>query len=406
MRAAQYYGKEDLRIEHDVPERECGSGMIKPPATPLTDNPLKIAPAFCGICGMDLHEWSGGPTFAPSPSTPHPVTNEHIPITIGHEFSGTIVELGPDLQDASWEVGENVCVCPSIYCGECVSCRIGAENACDRGGFVGLSGWGGGLSERVVVRERMCVRLPGGVGLEVGALVEPLAVGWHAVDVSAFGEGDRVLVLGGGSSFLRRPPLWRDLSASSRGEISVDAAADLRWGPGPIGLSVVQALVARKASLIITAEVSPNRQSFAKRFGAHHVLDPTKEADLPGRCRELCGGLLPDVVFDCAGVPASIRAACACIRARGQVLNVAIWEKPVPFNPNDLVFKEATFKGVLGYLKKDFEYVVGALKEGRLEPAGMVTKKIGLGELVEEGFRSLVEEKDGQVKILVELDGE
>jgi threonine dehydrogenase-like Zn-dependent dehydrogenase len=191
-------------------------------------------------------------------------------------------------------------------------------------------GGGGGLSDFVVVPRYSVLALPSNISLAVGALVEPLAVAWHAVSASPLKEGDRVLVLGG----------------------------------GPIGLAVVQALKARKAGLVIAAEVAPARQRFAKQFGAHHVLDPTKE-DIVKKSKDLCGGVNgPDVVFDCAGLPATLTTACTAVKSRGTVVNVAIWEKAVPFNPNMLVFREAKYLGVLGYQRPDFEYVIEALRSG------------------------------------------
>jgi len=137
-------------------------------------------------------------------------------------------------------------------------------------------------------------------------------------------------------------------------------------GGGPIGLAVIQCLKARKAGMVIMSEVAPARQCFAKEFGADHVFDPRKEY-IVAKCRELCGGEQgADVVFDCAGVPASLETACKAVKSRGTVVNVAIWEKEVPFNPNMPVFKEGKYLAVLGYQKKDFEYVIEALRTGQL----------------------------------------
>lgn len=147
------------------------------------------------------------------------------------------------------------------------------------------------------------------------------------------------------------------------------------------------------------------RQDFAKDFGASHVLDPSK-VDLQSTCLEICGGENgPDLVFDCAGVPASVKAACNAVRSRGTVINVAIWEKEIPFNPNWLVFREASYKAVLGYQKKDFQGVVDALGSGKLKPANMITSKIKMNKLVDDGYLALINEKDKHVKILVDVQG-
>ena len=234
-----------------------------------------------------------------------------------------------------------------------------------------MSGGGGGMSEEVVVPARAVMALPSNIGLDVGALVEPLAVAWHAVDASPIAniKEPKCVVLGG----------------------------------GPIGLAVVQVLLARGAKLVICAEVAKKRQEFAHEFGAHHVIDPSKQ-DVGSTALELCGGVNgPDIVFDCAGVPASLKSACQAVRSRGSVVNVAIWEKEVPFNPNWLVFREASYKAVLGYQKKDFEGVIDALGKGTLKPEPMITSKIPMDHLVQEGYTRLIEEKDKHVKILVDV---
>lgn len=310
-----------------------------------------------------------------SPTSPHPVTKEKIPITIGHEFSGVVKETGPGV--TRFKKGDKVAIQPTIFCGgtSCGACQNHAENACPNGGFVGLSGGGGGMSEYVVLPEAAAFHLPKNVDLDIGALVEPLAVAWHAVDASPIaqlGKEAKCLVFGG----------------------------------GPIGLAVVQVLLARGAAKVICVEVAKKRQEFAKTFGAHHVLDPTK-VDVAAQSLELCGGVDgPDIVFDCAGVPKSLETACKAVRSRGTVVNVAIWEKEIPFNPNWLVFREANLKAVLGYQAKDFQGVVDALGSGKLEhAASMITGKIKMESLVKDGYLALIHEKDKHVKILVDVQG-
>ena len=103
------------------------------------------------------------------------------------------------------------------------------------------------------------------------------------------------------------------------------------------------------------------------------------------------------------GVKASLETACDAIRPRGTVVNVAIWEKAVPFNPNSLVFREGKYVAVLGYQRKDFQAVIQALADGKLKPQRMITSKIKMEDLVEKGVWALVKEKDKHVKILVDV---
>ncbi|KAF2497441.1 GroES-like protein [Lophium mytilinum] len=353
MKAVRFHGELDLRYEDlDIPK--VGKGQVK------------LRPAWVGICGTDLHEYLDGPNICPT--TPHPITGEKVPLTLGHEFSGVIEEVGEGVDD--YKPGDRVVVQPIIYDGTCGACLEGLINCCYSNGFIGLSGWGGGLAEHIVVPTSTLYRLPDNVPLDVGALVEPLSVGWHAVKVSPFKTGDSVLILGG----------------------------------GPIGLAVIQALKARGCEKIIVSEVSPRRKEFAKSFGAHYVLDPTKD-DIVTRCKELCEKQGVHVVFDCAGVQAGLDQAIHAVRARGTIVNVAIWAKPAVINPNDLVFKERHYTAVATFVKGDFQDVIDAISAGKMNPKSMITKKIKLIEVEEKGFKTLINDKDNQVKVLVEVSG-
>jgi threonine dehydrogenase-like Zn-dependent dehydrogenase len=242
-----------------------------------------------------VHEYSS-PTFIPSKESPHPVTKESMPITIGHEFSGEIAEIGADVDVSGLKVGDKVAVQPTVCCFSCGPCKEGYINCCDHAGFVGLSGGGGGMSDFVCVDRQFVFKLPDAVGLDVGALVEPLAVAWHAVDQYPFGSEDHIQAL--------------------------------VMGAGPIGLGVIQCLKARGAKTIIVVEMSAERKNFATRFGATHILDPRTD-DVVARCKEICDGQGPHVALDAAGVAASVKSACLAVRARGTVVNLAIWEKEV-----------------------------------------------------------------------------
>lgn len=246
-------------------------------------------------------------------------------MTFGHEFSGVI----KDPADSGFNVGDTVVVQPSIYCSSCAACEANAENVCHKSGFIGLSGGGGGLSDVLTVPKDAVLKLPDNVPLDIAALVEPLSVAWHATKVAPIRPDSTVLVMGG----------------------------------GPIGLAVVQCLRAQGVENIIVAEIATRRQQFAKDFGASCVLTPLVD-DVIAEAKELSRGMGPDVVFDCAGVPASLRTACNAVKARGDVVNIAIWEKEVPFNPNWLVLKEARYTGVLGYQRADWIAVLEHLGNG------------------------------------------
>ena len=217
--------------------------------------------------------------------------------------------------------------------------------------------------------------------------MEPLAVAWHAVNLSPFKKGDSVLILGG----------------------------------GPIGLAVIQVLKARGAEKIILSEMAPRRKEFAKKFGAHYVLDPSKD-DVVARVKDICDGQGANVAFDAAGVQAGLDQAMQAIRARGTLVNIAVWEKTATITPNWLCFRERKYMGTATYQEGDFQDVLDALSSGELsryggfktqlliysvsgslQPASMITRKIQMDEVEEKGFKALLQDKDNHVKILVEV---
>lgn len=181
-------------------------------------------------------------------------------------------------------------------------------------------------------------------------MIEPLAVGWHAVKVSPLKPGECALVLGG----------------------------------GPIGLSVIQSLRAQGSGTIIVSEMAEKRKDFARQFGADHVLDPSKD-DIVARVRELSGdGEGASVVFDAAGVQAGLDTAIDALRVRGTLVNIAIWEHSAKIFPTKILLKEKKYMGVVTYSRGDFKDVLDAISNGTIQPQGMITKKIKLKDIIEE----------------------
>ena len=350
MKAARYHGRGDIRID-EVPEPQVGAGQVK------------VAVDWCGICGSDLHEYLEGPLFIPPPGSPHPLTGETLPVVMGHEFAGTVAELGDGVEGVT--VGDRVAVEPYYVCGECPACQAGRYNVCRSFGFVGLSGSpGAGFSERCVVDQRWVHPL-GELGTDVGALVEPLAVGYHAVRMSALPKGGTAVV----------------------------------FGAGPIGLVTIASLKATGAGQIISVEPAAARKAKAPGAGADVVLDPT-ETDVPEAVRELTEGAGADVAFECAGIDAVLATAIGSVRPGGTVINVAIWGQPATVQMNSLVISEVSVLGSLAYCG-DHPDTIRLLADGTVDAAQFITGRIGLDELVDGGFRQLIEHKDEHVKILV-----
>ena len=149
--------------------------------------------------------------------------------------------------------------------------------------------------------------------------------------------------------------------------------------------------------------------SLFRRIGIRKLfsgIDPSKE-DIVARCREECDNKGVNIAFDAAGVQVAMDNAVKAIRARGTLVNIAIWEKPANIYTNDFNFRERHYVGVATYMDGDFEEVLQALSDGRLDMCKkMITKRIKLNEVLEEGFKTLINDRDNHVKILVESSGE
>ena len=349
MQAARWYKAKDIRVE-TVPEPEVSAGRVK----------IKVARA--GICGSDLHEYIAGPIFVPV-EAPHPITHETAPIIMGHEFSGEVAEVGAGVTRV--KVGDRVVVEPILACGECPACRQGKYNLCDKLGFHGLSGGGGGFAPYTVVDERWVHHLPDSLSLEQGALVEPSAVAVHAVRLSQMKIGGTAAV----------------------------------FGVGPIGLLVVEALRAAGAGRIYAVELSPQRSERALKLGAQAVIDPSAE-DPATKLRALTGGLGVDVAFEVTGVPSVLRQCIDSTHYEGETVIVSIWEKDAAFQPNTVVLKERTMKGIIAY-RDIFPAVMDLMTRGYFSAEHLVTKRISLSDIVAEGFDVLVREKQ-HIKIMVD----
>ena len=350
MRALRFHGNKSIAVD-TIPSPIPKPGWVK------------IRNAWAGICGSDLHEYLIGPKT--SPTIPHILTGETIPTVLGHEFSGTVAELGEGVVDL--KVGEKCAVFPVLTDGTCYFCKQELYGMCESWGFLGYSGYGGGMAEYVCVEREAVHVVPESISLDIAALVEPLAVGWHAMKVGRVEKGMVALVL----------------------------------GAGPIGIAVILCLRAHGVERIIVSEISALRSRHAKDAGADEVLDPAKE-DVVARSCELSDGRGPHVVFECAGVQASMDDAIHAVRGKGTVVNIAIFEKEVTFPANLLNRKSITYVGSNIYTRGEFQEVIDAIADGRLkDPEKMITARVPLEDAVKGGFEELINGRDKHVKILI-----
>lgn len=356
MRAAVYHGQQDVRIENR-PEPE-----LKPDA-------VRLDIGAAGICGSDLHEYVAGPIFVPT-ENPHPLTGETAPVTMGHEFSGIVREVGENVTELS--TGDRVAVNPILSCSDCRYCNTGQQNLCESLGFIGLSGGGGGFAEQIVVPAQNAIPLREGMSLIEGALVEPFSVGVHAVRQSGLQLGDDVVIT----------------------------------GAGPIGLTVVQSARAAGAERIFVSEPNDDRRQFAAESGADVTVDPTKESMETVVTAETDVGA--DVGFEVSGVEAAMNQVIESTKRGGHTTVVSVFEERAELDPNDISMFERSMNGTRAYhggarSKDDYETAIGMLDTGYFDGSSLVTDRIGLESIVEDGFEKLIENKSS-VKVVVEQD--
>ncbi|GKU78012.1 (R,R)-butanediol dehydrogenase [Paenibacillus sp. L3-i20] len=346
MKAAVWYGKHDIRVENSE------EPIIKP-------GKIKVKVAWTGICGSDLHAYHGAPVV--QVDEPHPVTGEMAPLILGHEFAGFIHEIGEGV--VGFSVGDRVTIEPVIRCGNCNSCLKGMPNLCDQMGFVGLHS-NGGFTEYTLVDPHMVHKLPDNITLEEAAVIEPTAVAFHAVKLSQMKVGSTVAV----------------------------------YGVGPIGLLTIQCAKAAGASHIYAVDVSNERLHKALEIGATTIINAAEEVNLVERIQAETGGGV-DIAFECAGAEVTVNNALASIAKTGQVVIESIIPQPIKVDIMQLTLKEANLMATIGY-RNVYKEVIAMIASGKLDVKSIITKKIALDDIVEEGFNALTNDKS-QAKILV-----
>lgn len=266
---------------------------------------------------------------------PHPLTGACLPQTLGHEFAGTVVEVGEGV--TSVKVGDRAAVYPlTASCGKCAACRKGLYFSCKLMGSIGANAPGGGLSEFTTVDASALHLLPENVDLRMGALVEPMAVGWHAVVRSGVEAGGTALIA----------------------------------GAGPIGIGAWFALKARGVEKVLVSEPSADRRAIVAALGAT-VVDPVND-DLAAAIAGFTDGDGVDVAIDAAGAGAALTSGLAGLAAGGRLVVVSLHEHPMEFQPTMLMMGETEIVGAVGYEPEEFDAVIAAMADGVYDTTGWV----------------------------------
>lgn len=304
---------------------------------------LVVKVGRCGICGSDLHMTEDAAYGC-----------KHGDV-LGHEFAGEVVALGRNTPDR--KVGDLVSVIPLKSCGDCEHCRKGEVQWCASFGLQG-----GGYAEYAVTRPNQCVPLPSDLTLADGAIIEPLAVALHGVNLSGLKTGDKVLVL----------------------------------GAGPIGLAVAFWAKRLGAAKVAVQDISRSQQERALDMGADvFVVDP--QNPIASAVQELGG--MADIVFECVGVPGLIAQAVEQVRPRGTILLLGLCTKPDTFNSFAMLGKEVRLVTSAFFTVQEYEAALAALEQGAVAPRLMVTSTIALTD-TPSAFEAL-KQRGEQCKVLI-----
>lgn len=347
MKALALYGKGDLRLE----ER---------PVPHPGKNQLVVKIDCVGICGTDVEFYNGHyPPFI------------KLPMVLGHENAGTVVEVGEGVTD--FKVGDRLLCGPPAACADgCPMCREGKTNICINGfpNTAGIGGPDGGYCEYFLIRDvahTMLIKVPDGVDMKDAVLFDVVCVALHGIRISNFKLGDSVVVSGTGS----------------------------------VGLSAIQFLKAAGARKIIALGTSDEKEGLIKSYGADYFVNSKTCQDVPGEIKKLLGSPVgADVVYECAGNPASFQTCIDCVKPGGQIMCVGTINEPLTIVPGSFSIFEPEFKYSFVYTEEEVRMYLDMLAQGKISFPGMVTGVVSLEDAVEKYIGA--ESRKGHLKVLID----
>jgi 2-desacetyl-2-hydroxyethyl bacteriochlorophyllide A dehydrogenase len=319
-----------------ITEPKCVVVEEVPDPVPGPDEVL-LDIAYAGICGSDMHAFLGEHPYIPLPATP------------GHEFSATVSSVGEGVKDL--KPGDRVVCEPNLVCGVCYNCRIGRYNICDNLRVMGCQG-DGAMADKFVAPAEKTIRIPDRVSLRDAVLVEPLAVGVHAVRRAGDLFGKNVAVLGAGT----------------------------------IGLMVIACLDRAGASRIIATDVSEPRLELAEHMGATEALN----ADSGNVVEQILAEQVYegiDVVFECVGVEKSIRDAMSMVRKGGRIVVCGVFGSETTVPMVQVQDRELELIGTIMYIRRDITDAIGMLAGGMFDTSHFLGDAFPL-ERAQEAFQA------------------
>lgn len=311
---------------------------------------VKIEVKYAGICGSDIHTYEGH-------------YKVRFPVTLGHEFSGEVIEVGPNVTE--FKVGDRVTSETTFYiCGECEYCKSGDYNLCNYRKGLGTQ-QDGGFANYLIAHKDSVHILPDNVDYRSAAMTEPLACTHHAVTKTDISNGDVVVVM----------------------------------GPGPIGLFTAQVAKSRGAIVFITGLTNDKvRLDKAKELGIDYVVN-IQEDNIRELVNSLTDGYGADVVFECSGAVPAAKQGLDLLRKKGQYAQVGIFANPeVQFDLEKIIQKEIRVIGSRSQNSADWEPSLELINNGSVKANSLVTHEFDITQW-EEAYQVI---KSGEaIKVLL-----
>jgi len=303
-----------------------------------------------GICGTDLHAFEGTQPYF------------EYPRILGHELSGELVAVD---SVPGFGTGEAVTFIPYFYCGKCIACRSGKQNACENIKVCGVH-QDGGMAEYYSVPSYALLHGEG-LNYDALALIEPLAIGAHGIRRAAVTKGEYVLVI----------------------------------GAGPIGLGTME--FARIAGAkVIALDVNTDRLKFCKeKLQVPYIINAT-DADVMAQLRSITNGDMPTVVIDATGNLKAINNAFQYMAHGARYVLIGLQKGDISFNHPEFHKREATLMSSRNATREDFEHVISAMKRKEIDPTTYITHRVQFDQVKDE-FEGWLDPANGVIKAMVEI---
>lgn len=315
MKALVYKGPCEVEVQEKQIPRIAGNALVKV--------------SYSGVCGTDLSIFAGK----------HPRAKG--PLILGHEFSGTIIEVEENPQGI--QPGDRVSGFPLISCGECLACRTGNRHVCNTLRLTGID-YDGCMAEYASMPANMLMRIPDDLEDEVGALLEPLSVIIHGIHQSGFQLMDKVMITGG----------------------------------GPIGMIAGIVLQEIGAGIVYISEVNPYRLSVCKDLGLHAI---NLQADDPiSYIKDRTNGEGVDLLIEASGSPQAAAQMTELVRSKGTICMLSVHKEPALVDVRQINFKEITMVGSRCQSREAFMQAVQYAPRIKESLRKIITHKIPLAE--------------------------